>query len=83
MNSDILLFSIHFSSVLAFLPIAIMLWHLKKLKQRTFGWAILGYFSCLFLAGALSYASAYLVESTYPVYHVFMLRKGALNDCNV
>ncbi len=73
MNSDILLFSIHFSSVLAFLPIAIMLWNLKKLKQRTFGWAILGYFSCLFFAGVFSYISAYLFESTYPVYHVFML----------
>lgn len=73
MNSDILMFSVHFSSVLAFLPIAIMLWHLKKLKQRTFGWAILGYFSSLFLSGALSYLSAYLVESTNPVYHIFML----------
>jgi hypothetical protein len=73
MNSDILLFSVHFSSVLAFLPIAIMLWHLKKLKQRTFGWAILGYFSCLFMAGVFSYLSAYLFESTNPIYHIFLI----------
>jgi hypothetical protein len=76
MNSDILLFSIHFSSVLAFLPIAIMLWHLKKLKQRTFGWAILGYFSCLFLAGLFSYLLAYLVESTNPISHIFLIIQG-------
>jgi hypothetical protein len=76
MNSDILFFLVHFSSVLAFLPISIMLWYLKKLKQRTSGWAILGYFSCLFLSGLLNYVSAPLFESIYPVFHATVLFKS-------
>jgi hypothetical protein len=73
MNSDILLITIHVSSVLAFIPIAIMLWNLKQLKQRTFGWAILGYFATLFLAGILNYGSALLFASIYRVFHVTIL----------
>ncbi len=70
MNIDVLFFTNHASSVLAFLPVAIMLWKLKQLKQRTFGRAILGYFSVLFLAGLLNYVSAKLFESIYPVFHI-------------
>jgi hypothetical protein len=76
MNSEILLNSVHISTIFGFLPVAIMLWNLNNLKKRTFGWAILGYFLTLFLSGLLNYISARLFNSIYPVCHVFLIFKA-------
>ena len=66
-------FLLDLSSVMAILPIMVMMWHLKALKQRSFGWFMFGYFTTQFLAGALSYLSYFLYDSPLPVFHIFMM----------
>jgi len=71
MGSDFLDISVNISLIASFLPIVLMLWYFKVLKKRSFGWAIFGYLTTLFLEGSISYITAYLIQTTFPVFHVF------------
>ena len=69
MGSDFLDISVNISLIASFLPIVLMLWYFKVLKKRSFGWAIFGYLTTLFLEGSISYITAYLIQTTFPVFH--------------
>ena len=71
MSSDFLDISVNISLIASFLPVVLMLWYFKVLKKRSFGWAIFGYLTTLFLEGSISYVTAYLYQTTFPVFHVF------------
>jgi hypothetical protein len=43
-------FLLDLSSVMAILPIMVMMWYLKALKQRSFGWFMFGYFTTQFFS---------------------------------
>lgn len=65
-----LLYLIHTSSVLAILPIIIILTHRKSLFQRRYGWGVFAYFSNLVVAGFSGYISCDLFGTSNVAYHI-------------
>ena len=73
MSSDFLNISINISSIATFFPFVVMLWYIKTLKKRTFGWAMFGYFTTLFLVSVLCYLFIYLYVNALPVFHLLIV----------
>ena len=73
MGSDFLNISINISSIATFFPFVVMLWYIKTLKKRTFGWAMFGYFTTLFLVSVLCYLFIYLYVNAFPGFHLLIV----------
>jgi hypothetical protein len=73
MGANFLNITVNISSITSFLPVAVMLLYLKTLKTRTFGWAIFGYFTSLFIITMLCYLFIYIYVDAIPGYHLFIV----------
>jgi len=73
MGSDFLDITVNISSLTSFLPVFVLLWYFKVLKKRSFGWAIFGYFTTLFLVTVLSYLFLYIYVDAIPGYHLLIV----------
>ena len=73
MGSDFLDISVNISSIASFFPFAVMLWYIKTLKKRTFGWAMFGYFTTLFFVSVFCYLFIYLYVNAFPGYHLLIV----------
>jgi len=73
MGSDFLDISINISSIATFFPFVVMLWYIKTLKKRTFGWAMFGYFTTLFLVSVLCYLFINLYVNALPGFHLLIV----------
>ena len=73
MGSDFLDITVNISSIASFLPFVVLLWYWKTLKKRTFGWAIFGYFTTLFIVTLLCYLFIYIFVDAIPGYHLLIV----------
>ncbi len=73
MKLEFLVISAKASTIVAAIPVFIMLWNSKTLLKRSFGFALLGIYSSHFLSGVFEQVSCYLFKNTFPVYHFYNL----------
>lgn len=73
MNSDFLDITVNISSIASFFPFVVMLWYIKTLNKRTFGWAMFGYFTSLFLVTLLCYLFIYIYVDAIPGFHLLIV----------
>jgi hypothetical protein len=73
MGSDFLDITVNISSIASFFPFVVMLWYIKTLKKRTFGWAMFGYFTTLFLVTVLCYLFIYIYVDAIPGFHLLIV----------
>jgi hypothetical protein len=73
MKSENLYALIVASAVIAVVPVLVLLWYRKTLFQRSFGIVLFGIYSSHFLAGVFEHISCYLLKTTYPVYHFYVI----------
>lgn len=73
MKLEFLVISAKASTIIAAIPVFIMLWNSKTLLKRSFGFALLGIYSSHFLSGVFEQVSCYLFKNAFPVYHFYNL----------
>ena len=76
MKIDLLYILMVASAVIAVVPVLVLLWYRKTLFQQSFGVALLGVYSSHFIAGVFEHISCYLFNTTYPVYHFYVISLG-------